>query len=65
VRTAIPLRDIVRERQHVFVIAVIPFKRDIDADPVALPGNRNRVGEERGLGAIKISDEGRNPAFII
>jgi hypothetical protein len=35
VRAAIALRDVVGEAQDVFVIAVVPFQRDIDADAVA------------------------------
>ena len=53
------------KRQDVFVIAVVPFQRDIDADPVANRRDGDRIGEQRGLGAVEISDEGADPAFVV
>ena len=64
VGAAVPLRDVVGEHQDVFVIAVVPLQRDIDADVVALPVDGDRVREQRGLGTVKIFDEGGDPAFV-
>ena len=64
-RAAVALRDVVGEAQHVFVIAVIPFERDIDADAIALAGDGNRVWEERGLRPVQPFHKGSNPAFVI
>ena len=62
---AVALRDVVGERQDILIIAVVPFQRDIDADPVADRRNGDRLGEQRGLGAVEIFDEGRDPALVV
>ena len=46
-RAAVALGDVVGEAQDVFVIAVVPFQRDIDADAVALGGNGDGIGQQR------------------
>ncbi len=62
---AVALGDVVGEAEDLLVIAVVPLERDLDADLVALAGDRDRIGDERGLGAVEIADEGADPAFII
>jgi hypothetical protein len=65
VRAAVALRDVVGERQDVLVIAVVPFQRDVDRDVVAAAVNRDRVRDERCLGAVEPLHERRDAAFII
>ena len=62
---AVALRDVVGERQDVFIIAVVPLQRDVDADPVANGRNGDRLREERRLGAVEIFDEGGDTALVI
>ena len=62
---AVALRDVVGEAEHLLVIAVVPLERDLDADVVALAGDRDRLGNERRLGPVEIADEGGDPAFVI
>ena len=62
---AVALRDVVGEGEDVLVIAVVPLQRDVDADIVALAGDRDRLGKERRLGAVEIFDEGADAALII
>ncbi len=62
---AVALGDVVGEGQDIFVIAVVPFERDVDADAVANRRNGDRVGEQRGLGAVEIADERADAAFIV
>jgi hypothetical protein len=64
VGAAIALRDVVGERQDVLIIRVVPFQRDVDADPVAHRGNRDRLGKQRRFGAVEPFDEGRDAAFV-
>src|SRR3546814_20587017 len=59
------LRDVVGEGEDVLIIAVVPFERDLDADIVALAGDRDRIGEQRRLGAIEPFDESRDAAFVM
>ncbi len=65
VGAAVALGDVVGEGEDVLVIGVVPFERDLDADLVALPGDRDRIGDERGLGAVEIFDEGGDAALVI
>ena len=65
VGAAVALGDVVGEGEDVLVIGIIPFERDLDADIVALPGDRDRVGDQRSLGAVEIFDEGRDPALVV
>ena len=62
---AIALGDVVGERQDVFVIAVVPFKRDVDPDAVADRRDGDRVGEQSDLGAVEIFDERGDSALVI
>ena len=61
---AVALRDIVREAEDIFIIAVVPLERDVDADAVAFAADRDRIGQQRILVAVEIFDEGRNPALV-
>ena len=63
-RAAVALRDVVGEAERLFVIAIVPFQRDLDPDIVALAADRNRLGEERRLGAVEIFDERADAAFV-
>ena len=65
VGAAVALRDVVGERQDVLIIAVVPLERDVDADAVADRRNGDRLGQQRGLGAVEIFDEGGDPALVI
>ena len=65
VGAAVALGDVVGEGEDLLVIAVVPFERDLDADIVALAGDRDRIGDERRLGAVEVADEGRDAALII
>jgi hypothetical protein len=42
-RAAVALRDVVREAQHILVIAVVPPQRDFDRDPLALDLEHDRL----------------------
>ena len=64
-RAAVALRDVVGERQHVLVIAVVPPQRDLDADAVALAPDEDRLVDQRGLGAVEIAHEGLEAAFVV
>ncbi len=64
-RAAIALRDVVGEAQDVFVIAVIPFQRDVDGHIVARAIDGDRLGHQRLLVAIEPLHERGDPAFII
>ena len=63
-RAAVALRDVIRETQHIFIVAVVPFQRDVDGHIVARARDRDRIGHQRILVAIQIFDEGRDPAFV-
>jgi hypothetical protein len=65
VRAAVALRDVVGEAQHLFVIAVVPFQRDIDADVVAFAVNGDRRGNQRGFRLVEIFDERRDAPFVV
>ena len=62
---AVTLRDVVGEAQDVFVIAVIPFERDVDRHIVARAVDGNRLRHQRDLVAVEIFDEGGDAALII
>ena len=64
-RAAIALRDVVGETQHIFIIAVVPFQRDLDADAVTLGRNGDGVGQQGHLVAIEIGNECANAALVI
>jgi hypothetical protein len=61
VGAAVALRDVVGEAEDLLVIAVVPFERDVDADILALPGDGNRLGNERSLGAVEITTKAPMP----
>ena len=64
-RAAVALRDVVGERQHVLVIAVVPPQRDLDADAVALAPDEDRLVDQRRLGAVEITHERLEAAFVV
>src|SRR3954466_12948642 len=64
-RAAVALRDVVGEAERLLVIAVVPLERDLDADIVALAGDRDGIGDQRRLGAVEIADEGGDAALIV
>ena len=64
-RAAVALRDVVGERQHVLVVAVVPPQRDFDADAVTLAPDEDRFLDQRGLGAVEIAHERLKPAFVV
>jgi hypothetical protein len=61
---AVALRDIVSEAQDIFIIAVVPLQRDVDDDIVAVAVNGDRLGDQRGLVAVEILNEGSDAAFV-
>ncbi len=61
---AITLRDVVRERQHHFVVAVVPPHRDFDADVIAFTGHVDGFFHQRGLGTIEVFDKFLDAALI-
>ena len=65
-RAAIALRDVVGEAEDVFVIAVVPFERDIDADAVARPPkSRSARASSGALLRSRYFTNARDPAFVI
>ena len=62
---AVALGDVVRERQHVLVIRIVPFECDVDADPVAHRRNGDGLGEQGVLGAVETFDEGSDAALVV
>ncbi len=63
-RAPIALRDVVGERQHVLVVAVVPPKSDFNADPVALALDEDGLIDQRALGAVKVAHEGLEAALV-
>ena len=61
---AIALRDVVGEAEDVFVIAVVPLQRDLDADTVTLARNRDGISKKRGLRAVEPLHERADAAFV-
>src|SRR3546814_19584456 len=47
-----------------FIIAVVPLERDLDADAGAFAADRDRIGQQRCLVAVEPFDEGRDAAFL-
>ncbi len=63
-RAAVALRDVVGERQHVLVVAVVPPQRHLDANAVTLAPDEDRPVDQRGLRAIEIAHEGLETALV-
>src|SRR3546814_10919578 len=55
VRAAVALRDVVGEGEDVLIIAVVPFERDLDADIVALAGDRSEEHTSELQSLMRIS----------
>ena len=64
-RAAVALRDVVGKAEDLLVIAVVPLQRDLDANVVALPRDRDRIRNQRRLGAVEIFHEGRDAALVM
>ena len=62
---AVALRDVVGERQDVLVIDSFHSSATSMPMPSRDRGNRDRLGEQRGLGAVEIFDERADPALVI
>ena len=63
-RAAVALGDVVGERQHILVVAVVPPQSDFDADPVALALDEDGLIDQRGLGAVEVAHEGFEAALV-
>ncbi len=63
-RAAVTLGNVVGEAEHGLVIAVVPPQCAFESDAVALGPHSNGLTNHRGLGAVKIADEGRDAAII-
>ena len=61
---AIALGDIIGEAQNILVIAVIPFHRGFDGDPVFFSNRIDRFWNLRRAGAVEMFDKGFHPALI-
>ncbi len=61
-RSAVALRDVVGEAQHVLVIAVVPPQGAVDGDAVLLAVDHDGLGQNRLLGTVEIAHEGRDAA---
>ena len=65
VRAAVALGDVVGERQHVLVVAIVPPQRDLDPDAVALALDQDRFFDQRRLGAVEIAHERFEAALVV
>ena len=63
--TAVALRDVVGEAQHVLVVAVVPPQRRLDADAVHLGAHHDGRGHDRLLVAVEIFDEFLDAAVVM
>ena len=61
---AVALRDGVGEAEHGLMVAIVPPQRTFDCDTVALGLDHDRGGDQRGLVAVEIFDEGLDPALV-
>ena len=61
---AVALGDVVGERQHRLVVAVVPPHRDLDADPATLAGDEDRFRGDGGLAAVEVFHELAHAAFV-
>ena len=64
VGAAIALRNVVGEAQDVLVITVVPPQCEFNANTVTFHVDRDRSLDERVLGAVEITHEGFDPAFV-
>src|SRR5688572_106887 len=61
---AVALGNVVGEAKHGLVIAVVPPQSAFDRDAVALGAHGYGLADDRGLGAVKVADEGGDAAVI-
>src|SRR3954466_1083002 len=54
-RAAVALRDVVRKREHILVVGIVPPQSDFDSDAVALAAHHDRRRNQRLLGAVEIT----------
>ncbi len=65
VGAAVTLRDVVREAQHILVVAIVPRKRGLYRDVVALGTDHDGLGDERRLRAVEILHERLDAALVV
>ena len=63
-RTAVLLRNVVRETEDVFLIGVVPLKRAFDPCSVLIHVHVNDGVVRRRLVAVQVFDKGRNSALV-
>ena len=62
--SAVPLRDVIREAEDAFVIAVVPPQRCFDRNALPFGFNENRLGEKRSTRPVEILNERLQTALI-
>ena len=62
---AVALGDVVGERQHILVVAVVPPQRDLDPYAIALAPDENWAADQRGFGAVEVAHKRFETAFIM
>src|SRR5690606_25843108 len=60
----VALRDVVGKGQHRLVVGIVPPHGYLYRNAVFLARNRNRLGDQRFLGAINIFDELDDAALV-
>ena len=61
---AVALGDVICERQHILVVAVVPPHRDFNTDVVLDAVDIDRVRDHRGFGAVEILHKFPHAAFV-
>jgi len=64
VRAAVALRNVIREAQHVLVVAIVPPQCDLDADAVLVGLDHDRLRQHRGLRTVEVSHERGRAALV-
>src|SRR5262249_30996395 len=64
VSATVALRNVIRETEDAFVIAVIPGQRRLDHDLFALAAHYDRRRDQGLLAAVEIADEFLDAAFV-
>src|SRR6185312_7354899 len=64
VRTAVPLRDVVGEAIHGFLIRISPLHRNLNRDRVLLSHQADDVGVQWRLQLGQVLDKGADAAFV-
>ena len=63
-RAAIALRNIVRITEHIFLIAIVPLQRSLDAHVVLDHREMEHAVVNRGFVAIQMFDKGLYAALV-